>query len=206
MWQVVCGFQTEILKITNQEDLARDGNMKRRAEWNRTSERVCSPACLRATGLSSDHRVALEQGSHSLCFPIVNADAIEAPLFRVLVQRRLRLNFLCGCGAACSRTGVLGRRGFALESALARDCREAGGRVATNLFVCNDSWRSLLMASPLRRGAVGCRHHARLRFEREWRTSVQTWRWPWQRRVASQRERAQNCLIRPQGTSCGVCS
>ena len=39
--------------------------------------------------------------------------------------------------AACSRTGVLGRRGFALESAAARVCREAGGRVAANLFVRN---------------------------------------------------------------------
>ena len=77
---------------------------------------------------------------------------IEAPLFRVLVQRRLRLplplsHHICGCGlsidplghhrAAFSRTGALGRRGLALESALARVCREAGGRVATNLFVRN---------------------------------------------------------------------
>ena len=76
---------------------------------------------------------------------------IEAPLFRVLVQRRLRLPLplsqrICGCGlsidplghhrAVCSRTGALGR-GFALESALARVCREASGRVATNLFVRN---------------------------------------------------------------------
>ena len=30
---------------------------------------------------------------------------------------------------------MLGRRGFALESAAARICREAGGRVAANLFV-----------------------------------------------------------------------
>ena len=67
-WSDVAGGlrPPEILKITNQEDLARVGNMKRRAELNRTSERVCSPGCLRATGLSSDHRVALEQGSHSL--------------------------------------------------------------------------------------------------------------------------------------------
>ena len=32
---------------------------------------------------------------------------------------------------------MLGRRGFALESAAARVCREAGGRVAANLFVRN---------------------------------------------------------------------
>ena len=75
---------------------------------------------------------------------------IDSPLFRVLLQRRLSLPFplskrICGCGlpndifghhrAACSRTGMLGRRGFPLESAAARICREAGGRVATNLHV-----------------------------------------------------------------------
>ena len=32
---------------------------------------------------------------------------------------------------------MLGRRGFALESAAARICREAGGRVAANLFARN---------------------------------------------------------------------
>ena len=73
----------------------------------------------------------------------------ESPLFRVLLQRRLRLRLplskrMCGCGhsidsfghhhAACSRTGVLGRRGFAVERAAAR---EAGGRVANNMFVRN---------------------------------------------------------------------
>ena len=51
----------------------------------------------------------------------------------------------CRCGrlldsyghhrAACARVGVLGRRGFALETAAARVCREAGGRVMTNMFV-----------------------------------------------------------------------
>ena len=34
-----------------------------------------------------------------------------------------------------TRTGALGRRGFALESAAARVCREAGGRVTTNVMV-----------------------------------------------------------------------
>ena len=36
---------------------------------------------------------------------------------------------------ACSTSGVLGRRGCALESAAARICREAGARVSTNIFV-----------------------------------------------------------------------
>ena len=51
----------------------------------------------------------------------------------------------CWCGrhldclghhrASCSRVGVLGRRGFALESAAARICVEAGARVSTNVFL-----------------------------------------------------------------------
>ena len=70
-------------------------------------------------------------------------------VFRVQVFG-LRLPFplsqhACRCGrpidpfghhrAACARTGALGRRGFALESAAARVCREAGGRVTTNVMV-----------------------------------------------------------------------
>ena len=35
--------------------------------------------------------------------------------------------------AVCARAGVLGRRGCALESVVARICREAGGRVAQHL-------------------------------------------------------------------------
>ena len=75
---------------------------------------------------------------------------IAPALFRVLLLRRLRLPLplsfrLCRCGrpldsfghhrAACSRAGVLGRRGFAVESAAARICREAGGRVTLNMMV-----------------------------------------------------------------------
>ena len=75
---------------------------------------------------------------------------MEPALFRVLLQRRLALplplsNRTCRCGrpldafghhrAACARCGVLGSRGFALESAAGRVCREAGARVATNQFV-----------------------------------------------------------------------
>ena len=81
------------------------------------------------------------------CTPLTR---LEPQLFRVLLLRRLRLPLpfsrrFCRCGrlldalghhrAACARAGVLGRRGFALESAAARICREAGGRVTTNIFV-----------------------------------------------------------------------
>ena len=71
-------------------------------------------------------------------------------LFRVLLLRRLHLPLplssrSCRCGrpldarghhrTSCPTSGVLGRRGFALESAAARVCREAGARVRTNVFV-----------------------------------------------------------------------
>ena len=83
------------------------------------------------------------------CTPLTS---LEPQLFRVLLLRRFRLPLpfsrrLCRCGrlldalghhrAGCARAGVLVRRGFALESAAARICREAGGRVTTNIFVCD---------------------------------------------------------------------
>ena len=73
---------------------------------------------------------------------------IESALFRVLLLRRLRQPLrltLCSCGrlldfrghhrTTCARSGILSRQGFALESAAARVCREAGARVATNVMV-----------------------------------------------------------------------
>ena len=61
-------------------------------------------------------------------------------LFHVLLASRT-----CRCGrpldvlghhcAACPRAGVLGSRGFSVESAAARVCREAGARVSLNVFV-----------------------------------------------------------------------
>ena len=68
----------------------------------------------------------------------------------MLLLRRLRLlsplsSRSCRCGrlsdifghhrASCAQAGVFGRRGFAVESAAARICREARGPVATNRFV-----------------------------------------------------------------------
>ena len=73
---------------------------------------------------------------------------VDAQVFRVLLLRRfwrpLPLSAsACRCGrplddlahhrSACATSGVLGRRGFALESAAARVCREAGGRVTLSL-------------------------------------------------------------------------
>ena len=83
---------------------------------------------------------------------------IDPALFRVLLLRRLRLPLplsvrSCRCGrpldsrghhrAACARAGVLGRRGFAPESAAARICREGGARVTTNVMV-----RDMDLAAP----------------------------------------------------------
>ena len=77
---------------------------------------------------------------------------------RVLLLRRLRFPFpfpgaVAGVAfhsdssghhrAVCARVGILGEGGFALESVAARICREAGGRVTTNVMV-----RDLDLAAP----------------------------------------------------------
>ena len=105
------------------------------------------------------------------CLPVSREARIESSSFRVLVLRRLWLPLPpssrnCRCGlpldlrghhrAACAQVGVLGRRGFALESAAARVCREAGARVSTNVMLrdldlflrtapTQDVWRLSLM-------------------------------------------------------------
>ena len=78
--------------------------------------------------------------------PTCRLTRFDAQVFRVLLMRRLQMPLpLTACGhffdvfghhrAACARAGVLSKRGFALESATARICREAGGRVTTNVLV-----------------------------------------------------------------------
>ena len=84
------------------------------------------------------------------CLPISPETTFQPQELRVLFLRRLwqplpLSSFTCRCGrpldsrghhrAACPLAGVLGRRGFSLESAAARVCREAGGRVTTNVRV-----------------------------------------------------------------------
>ena len=129
----------------------------------------------------------------SIC-PSSPLTRIDSALFQVLLQRRLRLPLplsqrICGCGrpldpfghhrAACSRTGALGRRGFALESAAARVCREAGGRVVTNMFdmpVAGDNRRLEVVVDglPLHGGVVGSGHHTRLLCSWQWRTKTRS--------------------------------
>ena len=82
-------------------------------------------------------------------FPTSALARFDSTQFRVMLLRRLWLPLPpssrnCQCGrlldvlgdhrAACAEAGVLGRRGFALESAAARVSREAGARVGTNIL------------------------------------------------------------------------
>ena len=86
----------------------------------------------------------------ALTCPTCRVTKMEAHLFRVTLLRRLQLPLpltvrACRCGlsldvlghhrAACAHAGVLGKRGWALESVAARICREAGGRVTTNVLL-----------------------------------------------------------------------
>ena len=89
-------------------------------------------------------------GSALAATPTCLLTRIESHLFRVVLLRRLRQPLPlsahnCRCGrpldvlghhrAACARAGVLGQMGFAVESVVARICREGGGRVRTNIMV-----------------------------------------------------------------------
>ena len=92
----------------------------------------------------------LSQGEPFSSFPTTRETRFDSQPFRPLLLRRLRFPLplaacRCRCGrlldvfghhrAAFATVGVLGRRGFALESAAARVCREAGRRVRTNVLV-----------------------------------------------------------------------
>ena len=76
--------------------------------------------------------------------PVSVATRFDPQCFRMLLLRRLWCQLplssaTCRCGqpldtrghhrGACANAGVLGRRGFPLESCAARICREAGARV-----------------------------------------------------------------------------
>ena len=93
-----------------------------------------------------------QAGTHAsraiTAFPTAIEFRFENPLFRILLLRRLRLPLpptahTCSCRrpldalgdhrAACVQAGVLQSRAVPLERALARICREAGARVATNV-------------------------------------------------------------------------
>ena len=85
-----------------------------------------------------------------VCCPTSRLTKFQPQSFRALLFRRLHLpvplsSRSCRCGrpldclghhrSACAVAGVLGRRGFAVESAIARICREGRASVSTNVFV-----------------------------------------------------------------------
>ena len=81
-------------------------------------------------------------GEPFTCFPSTKETQLISSCLHLplpLTARRCRCGRLLDSNgyhrAACARVGVLGRRGFALETAAARVCREAGGRVMTNMLV-----------------------------------------------------------------------
>ena len=112
--------------------------------------------------LAEDDRALLRSQSGPLAgmsFSTVPA-RIDSQAFRVLLLRLAQdadvASFWYGHHrASCATAGVLGRRGFAVENAAARICREAGGRVSTNVWVrdldlrcpsmMHAGWRLLLM-------------------------------------------------------------
>ena len=84
------------------------------------------------------------------CLPTSHATRLDSEIFRTLLLRRLRLPLplnarVCRCGrlldclghhrSACAVSGALGRRGFEVEVAVARICREGGARVSINVMV-----------------------------------------------------------------------
>ena len=83
-----------------------------------------------------------------ISMPTDRVSRIDSQFSRLLFLRRLRKPLpltvrSCRCGrlldclghhrSACPVAGALGRRGFPLENVAARICREAGGRVRTNV-------------------------------------------------------------------------
>ena len=90
-------------------------------------------------------------------------------LFRVLLLRRIRSSLPVHVSVG-ARAGVLGRRGFAVESAGARICREGGGRVVTNAML-----RDFDLAASKPGGSAACGDPggwtAPLRVERSWQST-----------------------------------
>ena len=95
------------------------------------------------------HREVPWPASHSTQ-PVSAASRFDPQCFRVLLLRRFWCQLplssaTCRCGqpldsrghhrGACATAGVLGRRGYPLESCAARICREAGATVSVNIRV-----------------------------------------------------------------------
>ena len=107
-------------------------------------------------------------------FPTSRETRFDSQPFRLLLLRRLRLPLplsacRCRCGrlldvfghhrAACATVRVLGRRGFALESAAARVCREAGTRPPPRPEPSSTPGVWKWWFGALQRSPTGSRHH-----------------------------------------------
>ena len=74
----------------------------------------------------------LEYPSHLFRILLLRRLRLHLPLSARSCQRRRPLDLLGDHRAACAQSGVLRARGGPLERAVARICREGGGRVTTN--------------------------------------------------------------------------
>ena len=95
--------------------------------------------------------------------------------------------------AACANVGVVGRRGFALEPAAARVCREAGARVSVNQFVLV-IWTSQPRTQPTRAGSKWWRMAFRSSTEPSWRMTPPL--------ASLSRERVPHALCAEAAVSC----
>ena len=115
--------------------------MRLRPEWNEdTAMKSCSLGWVTRPGLSSGRKRDLAQDWRCLQFPgfprhLVAQIATSSPPNPRNCRCGHHLDVFGHHRAACARAGVLSRRGYALESVMARVCREAGGRVTTNVPV-----------------------------------------------------------------------
>ena len=92
----------------------------------------------------AEHQQALLRAQSG---PMVGMAAPSSPPSPSVRQCRCCLDSFGHHRTACARTGVLGRRRFAIESAASRVCREGGVRVATNVLL-----RDLDLAVPVAQG------------------------------------------------------
>ena len=131
------------------------------------------------------------------CCPVARHTTFDAQVLRTLLLRRLWLPVLvqlCLPVWPSTRfqwpppTGVLGSRGFAVESAAARVCREAGGRDTTNTRIHRanqlDEPRIEVLADGL-----PCRHNAGLGVAAGWSPSPPLRRRRWRCSGAARRRK-----------------
>ena len=143
------------VSASSEED--EDPNQPSESWQSKAARKVEARSFARLLGTLTDPQKALlwSQGGPLasvpfISMPIDRVSRIDSQSSRLLFLRRLRQPLplivrSCRCGrlldclghhrSACPVAGVLGRRGFPLENVAARICREAGGRVRTNVFV-----------------------------------------------------------------------